>query len=68
MGAPLEAPARRRRHTRLIATATELVGECTQAAAAVYGPIADAPPEQERGWGAAQRGRAVRVRAVRLSR
>lgn len=47
MGAPVEAPSRRRRHAALIATAAELVGECAQAAAAVYGPIADAPPEQE---------------------
>nr|WP_257019553.1 hypothetical protein [Streptomyces sp. TLI_235] len=47
LGAPVQAPSRRRRHARLIATATELVAECAQAAAAVYGPIADAPPQQE---------------------
>lgn len=39
-------PARRRRHARLIATLTDLIGDCAAAASAVYGPIADAPPEQ----------------------
>ncbi|MET9864507.1 hypothetical protein ABZY93_35300 [Streptomyces smyrnaeus] len=44
---PAPAPARRRRHACLIATATQLVGECAQAAAAVYDPISQAPPDQE---------------------
>ncbi|MFJ1708522.1 hypothetical protein [Kitasatospora sp. NPDC088346] len=44
MGAPIEAPARRRRHARLIAAATELIAECATAAGAVFGRIAQAPP------------------------
>ncbi|MFB7836206.1 hypothetical protein [Streptomyces sp. NPDC056056] len=44
----LETPARRRRHARLIATLTELIGDCAHAAGAVYGPIADAAPEQDK--------------------
>lgn len=43
----LELPARRRRHARRIAALTELIGACAQAAGAVYGPIATAPPEQD---------------------
>ncbi|MFE2850199.1 hypothetical protein ACFXJO_03600 [Streptomyces lavendulae] len=43
----LETPARRRRHARLIATLTKLIGDCAHAAGAVYGPIADAAPEQD---------------------
>ncbi|MDT0323169.1 hypothetical protein [Streptomyces millisiae] len=42
----LDMPARRRRHARLIATLTQLIGDCAAAAGEVYGPIADAPPEQ----------------------
>ncbi|MFI8942704.1 hypothetical protein [Streptomyces syringium] len=42
----LEMPARRRRHARLIATLAELIGDCAAAASSVYGPIAEAPPEQ----------------------
>ncbi|MFF0430329.1 hypothetical protein ACFYUJ_38955 [Streptomyces sp. NPDC004520] len=42
----VEAPSRRRRHARLIAALTELVGSCANAAAGVYGPIAEAPPGQ----------------------
>lgn len=42
----LELPARRRRHARLIATLTSLIGDCAAAAGAVYEPIAEAPPEQ----------------------
>ncbi|MEU5959252.1 hypothetical protein [Streptomyces sp. NPDC047525] len=41
------APARRRRHARVIALAAELVGECSRAALDVYGPIAEAPPGQQ---------------------
>ncbi|WP_079171026.1 hypothetical protein [Streptomyces sp. CC53] len=44
MSVEAEAPARRRRHARLIATLAELVGECASAALGVYGPIAYAPP------------------------
>ncbi|MGQ4732579.1 hypothetical protein ACUN3E_33610 [Streptomyces sp. Ju416(a)] len=40
-------PARRRRHARLIAALTVLIGECAEAAGEVYGPIAVAPPDQE---------------------
>ncbi|MFD5694406.1 hypothetical protein [Streptomyces rubiginosohelvolus] len=40
-------PARRRRHARLIAALTTLIGACTEAAGEVYGPIAAAPPDQE---------------------
>jgi hypothetical protein len=40
-------PARRRRHARLIAALTELIGACASAAAAVYRPIADSPPGQQ---------------------
>ncbi|MET8694743.1 hypothetical protein ABZV65_19620 [Streptomyces bauhiniae] len=43
---PAEAPARRRRNARLIATLTRLVGDCAAAASAVYDPIADAAPDQ----------------------
>ncbi|MEV4505994.1 hypothetical protein [Streptomyces klenkii] len=39
-------PSRRRRHARLIATLTDLIGDCAAAAGAVYRPVADAPPEQ----------------------
>ncbi|MFE9793532.1 hypothetical protein ACFYRL_17540 [Streptomyces goshikiensis] len=46
MTTSLEAPARRRRHACLIAACVLLIGECAQAAAAVYRPIAEAPPEQ----------------------
>ncbi|MEV6676227.1 hypothetical protein AB0N09_05070 [Streptomyces erythrochromogenes] len=42
----LETPARRRRNARLIATLTELIGDCAQAAGSVYRPIADTAPEQ----------------------
>ncbi|MFJ3439449.1 hypothetical protein ACIPMU_38790 [Streptomyces cyaneofuscatus] len=40
-------PARRRRHARLIAALTTLIGACAEAAGEVYGPIAAAPPGQE---------------------
>ncbi|MGW2417565.1 hypothetical protein ACWCV5_36210 [Streptomyces tubercidicus] len=40
-------PARRRRHARLIAALTELIGACGEAAGAVYWPIATAPPNRE---------------------
>ncbi|MFJ8648949.1 hypothetical protein ACIRNI_22865 [Streptomyces sp. NPDC093546] len=40
----LALPARRRRHARLIAALTTLIGACSDAAAAVYQPIAAAPP------------------------
>ncbi|MHA6756982.1 hypothetical protein [Streptacidiphilus sp. PAMC 29251] len=43
----LELPARRRRHARLIAALTALIGACADAAAAVYEPLAAAPPGQE---------------------
>ncbi|WP_327309724.1 hypothetical protein OG730_41475 (plasmid) [Streptomyces sp. NBC_01298] len=43
---PLETPARRRRHARLIATLAELIGDCANAAGTVYRPIANAAPEQ----------------------
>ncbi|MFJ8166523.1 hypothetical protein ACIRBY_37165 [Streptomyces sp. NPDC096136] len=42
-----EAPARRRRHARLVLALTELVGACAEAAAAVYRPIAEAPSTAE---------------------
>ncbi|MFK0195870.1 hypothetical protein [Kitasatospora sp. NPDC090308] len=42
----LERPARRRRHARLIASLTDLIGACAEAAAEVYRPIASAPPGQ----------------------
>ena len=42
----LKSLARRRRHATLIATLTDLVGQCAAAAGAVYRPIAEAPPEQ----------------------
>ncbi|MFF8617144.1 hypothetical protein [Streptomyces sp. NPDC015350] len=45
--AHLNLPARRRRHARLIAALTTLIGACADAANAVYQPIADAPSEQE---------------------
>ncbi|ANZ13363.1 hypothetical protein SNOUR_43735 [Streptomyces noursei ATCC 11455] len=38
--------ASRRHATRLIATLTALIGDCAAAAGAVYGPIAEASPEQ----------------------
>ncbi|MFF0195622.1 hypothetical protein [Streptomyces anulatus] len=44
--APL-LPARRRRHARLIAALTNLIGACAEAAGEAYGPIAAAPPDQE---------------------
>ncbi|WP_059006759.1 hypothetical protein [Streptomyces specialis] len=43
----LDRPARRRRHARLLLALTELIGACAEAAGAVYGPIAAAPPGQE---------------------
>ncbi|MFJ2675097.1 hypothetical protein [Streptomyces sp. NPDC087525] len=43
----LELPARRRRHARLIAALTELIGACADAASAVYSPLATAPPGRE---------------------
>ncbi|MFF4934886.1 hypothetical protein ACFY2H_39425 [Streptomyces griseofuscus] len=43
----LDLPARRRRHARLIAALTQLIGACAEAASAVYRPIAAAPPDQE---------------------
>ncbi|MFE9406859.1 hypothetical protein ACFYNY_34690 [Streptomyces sp. NPDC006530] len=42
----LDMPARRRRHARLIAALTTLIGACAEAAGAVYQPIAAAPPGQ----------------------
>lgn len=43
----LDLPSRRRRHARLIAALTRLIGACAEAAGAVYEPIAAAPPGQE---------------------
>ncbi|MET9954487.1 hypothetical protein ABZ135_23490 [Streptomyces sp. NPDC006339] len=43
----LALPSRRRRHARLIAALTTLIGACADAAGAVYEPIAAAPPHQE---------------------
>ncbi|MFI1386647.1 hypothetical protein [Embleya sp. NPDC020886] len=43
----VDLPARRRRHARLIAALTALIGACAEAAGAVYQPIAAAPPDQE---------------------
>ncbi|MFF4739953.1 hypothetical protein ACFY2W_29335 [Streptomyces sp. NPDC001262] len=43
----LDLPARRRRHARLIAAMTELIGACAEAGGAVYWPIAAASPDQE---------------------
>ncbi|MFD7860058.1 hypothetical protein ACFV6B_38135 [Streptomyces microflavus] len=43
----LDLPVRRRRHARLIAALTTLVGACAEAAAAVYRPIAAASPATE---------------------
>ncbi len=43
----LTLPARRRRHARLIAALTTLIGACAEAAGAVYEPISAAPPGQE---------------------
>ncbi|MFF2902705.1 hypothetical protein [Streptomyces sp. NPDC057966] len=43
----LDLPARRRRHARLIAALTTLIGACADAAGAVYQPIAAAPSGQE---------------------
>ncbi|WP_329485015.1 hypothetical protein OG618_00185 [Kitasatospora sp. NBC_01246] len=45
--ARLDLPARRRRHARLIAALTATVGACATAAAALYQPVADAPPGQD---------------------
>ncbi|BDT39468.1 hypothetical protein [Streptomyces yaizuensis] len=42
-----DLPARRRRHARLIAALTELIGACAEAARAVYWPLATAPPGQD---------------------
>ncbi|MET9659000.1 hypothetical protein [Streptomyces sp. NPDC006510] len=42
-----DLPARRRRHARLIAALTTLIGACAEAAGAVYEPVAAAPPGQE---------------------
>ncbi|MFE2498963.1 hypothetical protein ACFXKS_34135 [Streptomyces scopuliridis] len=41
----LDLPARRRRHARLIAALTTLIGACAEAAGEVYRPIAAAPPD-----------------------
>lgn len=43
----LDLPARRRRHARLIANLTTLIGSCAEAASSVYQPIAAATPDQE---------------------
>lgn len=43
----LNLPARRRRHARLVAALTALIGACADAAGEVYRPIAAAPPGQE---------------------
>ncbi|MFH8343119.1 hypothetical protein [Streptomyces sp. AM6-12] len=43
----VDLPARRRRHARLIAALTTLIGACAEAAGAVYRPIAAASPGQE---------------------
>ncbi|MFD0341146.1 hypothetical protein ACFVH0_21140 [Streptomyces sp. NPDC127117] len=43
----LDLPARRRRHARLSAAPTTLIGACAEAAGAVYEPIAAAPRGQE---------------------
>ncbi|WEH37261.1 hypothetical protein PZB75_30190 [Streptomyces sp. AM 4-1-1] len=43
----LDLPARRRRHARLIAALTTLIGACAEAAGAVYQPIAAASPGTE---------------------
>ncbi|MFS0697825.1 hypothetical protein [Streptomyces nitrosporeus] len=43
----LELPARRRRHARLIAALTTLIGACAEAAGALYRPIAAASPGTE---------------------
>ncbi|MEV6750504.1 hypothetical protein AB0N21_40355 [Streptomyces sp. NPDC051080] len=42
-----DLPARRRRHARLIAALTTLIGACAEAAGAVYQPIAAASPGTE---------------------
>ncbi|MBD2829905.1 hypothetical protein ID875_21315 [Streptomyces globisporus] len=44
---PPVRPARRRRHARLIAALSSLIGACAEAAGEVYAPIAAAPPDQE---------------------
>ncbi|WP_329374825.1 hypothetical protein [Streptomyces sp. NBC_01483] len=41
-----EPLARRHRHAWLLATLTELIGDCAQAAGEVYRPVAEAPPTQ----------------------
>ncbi|MFD7533652.1 hypothetical protein ACFV8E_39630 [Streptomyces sp. NPDC059849] len=43
----MDLPARRRRHARLIAALTTLIGACAEAAGAVYQPIAAASPGTE---------------------
>ncbi|MGI5262511.1 hypothetical protein [Streptomyces angustmyceticus] len=43
----MDLPARRRRHARLIAALTTLIGACADAAGAVYQPIAAASPGTE---------------------
>ncbi|MFJ9523703.1 hypothetical protein ACIRPK_36465 [Kitasatospora sp. NPDC101801] len=43
----LERPARRRRHARLVASLTDLVGACAEAAAEIYRPLASALPGQQ---------------------
>ncbi|MFG2220479.1 hypothetical protein ACGFN1_37730 [Streptomyces sp. NPDC048685] len=43
----MNLPARRRRHARLIAALTTLIGACAEAAGAVYQPIAAASPGTE---------------------
>ncbi|WP_329528652.1 hypothetical protein [Streptomyces sp. NBC_01462] len=46
MAAPSRAEplARRHRHAWLLATLTELIGDCARAAGEVYRPVAEAPP------------------------
>ncbi|MGW9132270.1 hypothetical protein [Streptomyces sp. NPDC055681] len=46
MAAPscAEPLARRHRHAWLLATLTELIGDCARAASEVYRPVAEAPP------------------------
>ncbi|MGW4652317.1 hypothetical protein [Kitasatospora sp. NPDC004289] len=43
----LERPTRRRRHARLIASLTDLIGACAEAAGEIYRPIAAAPPGEQ---------------------
>lgn len=42
-----EPLARRRRHAWPLATLTELIGDCAQAAGEVYRPVAEAPPNTQ---------------------